>query len=108
MENEPFGEGTGSYPYESVTTCFERSSYGNIHIDGDVYSYTCSGNMSEYSSGGYEKMAMEVLRGLDGQIEYSQFDENIDGVIDCLSFTVPLDVVDDSMKEYWYVYSYMV
>lgn len=102
MENELFGEGTGSYPYESVATWFERSSYGNLHIDGDVYSYTCSGNMSEYSSGGYEKMAMEVLRGLDGQIDYSQYDENNDGVIDCLSFTVPLDDVDDSMKEYWY------
>lgn len=102
IENELFGTGTTQFPYESLSAWFERSSYGNLHLDGDVYSYTCNGNMSEYQSGGFEKMVMEVLNGLDNQIDYSDYDSDNDGVIDCISFTVPLDGADDETLQYWY------
>lgn len=102
IREELFGNGAASYPYESVSAWYERASYGNLQIDGDVYRYTCSGNMADYSSGGFEKMAMEVLKGLDDQIDYSDYDSNGDGIVDCIAFTVPLDNADDAMKQYWY------
>lgn len=104
MENELFGEGTGAAPYESVSTWFERSSFGNLHIDGDVYHYTCSGKMSDYmkNEDEYEPFAMEVMKGLDSQIDFSDYDENHDGVIDAIAFTVPLDYADEETKYFWY------
>ena len=102
IENELFGAGTTAFPYESLSAWFERSSYGNLHLDGDVCRFTCSGNMAEYQSGGFEKMVMEVLSGLDNQIDYSDYDSDNDGVIDCISFTVPLDGADDETLQYWY------
>lgn len=102
LKDELFGTGTTEFPYESLSAWFERSSYGNLHLDGDVCSFTCSGNMSEYQSGGFEKMVMEVLSGLDNQIDYSDYDSDNDGVIDCISFTVPLEGADDETLRYWY------
>lgn len=102
LKEELFGNGSASYPYESVSAWYDRASYGNLQINGDVYRYTCSGNMSDYSTDNFEKMAMEVLEGLDNQIDYSDYDGNGDGIIDCISFTVPLDNADDAMKQHWY------
>ena len=104
LEQELFGQGREQAPYESVTAWYERASYGNLHISGDVYRYTCSGNMADYSYGQYEyeTMAKEVLAGLDGQIDFSDYDGDGDGYIDCISFTVPLDNASDAMKQYWY------
>lgn len=102
IETELFGNGSTSYPYESVTSWFNRSSYGNLNIDGNVYTYTCSENMANYQTDGYEKLAMEVLDGMADQIDYSDYDSDNDGVIDALSFTVPLDNSDDATKQYWY------
>lgn len=104
IKEELFGNGSVAAPYESVSAWYERASYGNLHISGDVYRYTCSGNMADYSQGQYEyeKMAMEVLQGLDDQINYADYDGDNDGIIDCISFTVPLDYASEEMKQYWY------
>ena len=104
IREELYGNGKTAAPYESVAAWYERASYGNLHVDGDVYHYTCKGNMADYSQGEYqyETMVMEVLEGLDGQINYQDYDGNHDGVIDCIAFTVPLDNASDAMKKYWY------
>ena len=104
IQNEFYGDGSTEPPLESITAWYERASYGNLHVDGDVYRYTCKGKMREYSQGqnDYEPMIMEVLSGLDKQIDYSDYDSNGDGYIDCLTFTVPLDNASDEMKNYWY------
>jgi M6 family metalloprotease-like protein len=102
IQRELFGNGETAAPYESITAWYERASYGNLHIDGDVYRYTCSGNLADYQQDSFEKMVMEVLTGLDGQIDFGDYDSNGDGIIDCISFTVPLDDADDATKAYWY------
>lgn len=102
LENELFGTGLTAYPYESLTAWFERSSYGNLHVDGDVCRFTCRENMAAYQNGSFEKMVMEVLDGLDSQIDFTDYDSNRDGVIDCISFTVPLDDADEATLQYWY------
>lgn len=103
MKEELFGDGKAVYPYESVTAWFDRASYGNLHLSGDVYSYTCSKNMYEYQNDyGFEQLVMEVLQGLDSQIDYSDYDSNNDGIIDCLSFTIPLDGESEETLNFWW------
>lgn len=103
LEAELYGN-SGQAPYESLTAWYDRASYGNLHISGSAFYYTCQGNMTDYMPEGrlFEKMAMEVLSGLDSQINYADYDGNGDGVIDCIAFTVPLDNADDAAKEYWW------
>ena len=102
METELFGEGKAEFPYESVTAWFERASYGNLHMTGDVYYYKCKNPLSYYEKGNYEEFAMEVLSGLDDEIDYSEYDSDGDRIIDNISFTVPLDGADQTRLDYWY------
>ena len=104
IREEFYGNGAVAPPYESLTAWFERSSYGNLHLEGDVVHYTCSGNMADYSQGryNYTPMATEVLKGLEDELDFSDYDSNGDGAIDCLTFTVPLDYASDEMKDFWY------
>ena len=99
-----FGHGNKNYPDDSISDWYERASYGNLHIDGDVYYYTLPRNMSDYMNDdrSFEDFAMEVLSGLDSQINYADYDANNDGIIDCLSIGVPLDNADEALKEYWW------
>ena len=104
LQQELFGSGNGDYPYDSISDWYERASYGNLHVDGDVYYYTLPGNMADYMNNDrvFEDFVMSVLTGLDAQIDYSRYDANNDGVIDCISLGVPLDNADETLKEYWW------
>ena len=54
------------YPLESVSAYYKRASYGNMSIDGDVYTYTAKNPRNYYSEGKeYETLVMEVLQALD-------------------------------------------
>lgn len=102
LQEELFGEGKAKFPYDSVSAWFERSSYGNLHMTGDVYYYTCKHEMAHYENGNYEELVMEVMRGLDDEIDYSEYDSDGDHYIDNISFTVPLDGADQARLDYWY------
>lgn len=104
VKQELFGSGNANYPYDSITDWYNRASYGNLHIDGDVYYYTLPGKMSDYMTEdrSFEGFTMEVLSGLDSQIDYSLYDANKDGIIDCISLGVPLDNADQNLTEYWW------
>lgn len=103
LNDELFGNGAAQYPYESLTAWFERSSYGNLHLSGNVYTYSCSGNMSDYQDDtGFERLVMEVTSGLDDEIDFSDYDSDNDGIIDCMTFTVPLDDADEETKNFWW------
>ena len=74
-------------PLESITAFYERASYGRLHVDGDVYEYTVQGSVSKYID--RNKLADEVLAGLDDQIDYTNYDANQDGILDAVIFAVP-------------------
>ncbi len=89
------------YPLESVSAYYKRASYGNMSIDGDVYTYTAKNPRNYYSEGKeYETLVMETLQALDEQIDYSDYDSNKDGYIDCISFNVPINGTSDD--DFWY------
>lgn len=108
LNQELYGSGAASEPYESITKYYERASYGNLHITGDCAYYTCAGNMADYmiydSDGDavYETLVMEVMRGLDEQIDFADFDANGDGAIDFISFTVPMDNASYEEQQFWW------
>lgn len=96
-----FGSGApGCFPCENLTDYFSRASYGAMHMSGDVFSYTASGNIADYESVdcGYETLVSEVLTGLDDVIDYARYDGNGDGYIDALCLSVPTG----GNAEFWY------
>lgn len=108
LREELYGTGQAGEPYDSITGWYDRASYGNLRIEGDCLYVTCSGNMSDYmywdeqGTPLYEKTAVEVLTAIDEQVDFSQYDGNGDGLIDCMSFAVPLDDASYDEKQYWW------
>lgn len=101
MQNYLFGSGKSDcYPCENLTDYFDRASYGALHMTGDVYHYTASGNIADYESSeyGYELLVQEVLSGLNDTIDYTQYDGNHDGYIDALCLSVPTG----GNADFWY------
>ncbi|HQO20866.1 MAG TPA: M6 family metalloprotease domain-containing protein [Acidobacteriota bacterium] len=51
IQNMLFGQGNENhYPYESLKSFYERSSYDKLHIEGDVYGwYRAANNRSSYT-----------------------------------------------------------
>lgn len=104
VRQELFGISSGNDVYGSIPDWYARASYGNLHIEGNAYYYNLPGKMTDYmtSDRNFEVFFMEVLSGLDAQINYADYDANNDGIIDCVSVGVPLDYATDEQKEYWW------
>lgn len=104
LQESIFGsENTSSqfYPMESVKAYYNRASYGNLNITGNVYSYTAQHNRSYYNNKNeYETLVMEVLDNYKSTIDYSKYDVNKDGYIDCLSISIPTNGTSDD--SFWY------
>lgn len=78
----PAGGGQPGYPYESLSAYYERSSYGQLHISGQVASYTAANNRDTYSRN-MAGLFKEAMTALDAQgMDFSQFDGNGDGLMD--------------------------
>lgn len=106
MSKRVFGEANDNsmdYPFESLTAFYERASYNNLHLDGDIYSYTAKNNRSYYSDGeGFEKLFMEALDYYNDSVDYTQYDVNKDGCFDGLSVSVPLDGINTEEDAEWW------
>lgn len=107
LSDRLYGGSGSNQPYDSISGWYSRASYGNLNITGDAVYYTCSGNMADYmvrdqGTPLYETFAMEVLQGLDAQINFADYDADNDGVIDCLTLAVPLDNASQEEEEFWW------
>ena len=75
---------------DSVAAYYEEASYGRLHLEGDVYTYTAQGTITSYEDNtGYERLIMEVLTYFDDEVDYSRYDANGDNVIDAVVISVP-------------------
>lgn len=84
IEDWVFGE------RDSVAEYYDISSYGRLHVDGDVYYYEAKGNISEYEEDReLENLIMEILRYYEDEVDFSQYDKNGDSVMDSLVISVP-------------------
>ena len=87
------------YPLESISAFYERSSKGAMHMSGKAYEYTAKLPISNYEGDIYHvKLIKEVLSAFDEQIDYSDYDADSDGIIDCIMFIVPSDAGD---SDWW-------
>lgn len=56
--------------------------------------------MSAYQNDyGFENTATEILRGLDVNIDYNDYDSDNGRIIDCITFTV---YFDNAANQFWY------
>lgn len=104
LREEIFGKGENglsSFPYESLSAWYSRASYGNLTLEGDVYFYTCKEPIENYLGENHEKIVMEVLEALDGEIDYTRYDSDKNGAFDQLTFTIPV-LGDPVLSAFWY------
>lgn len=103
-----FGEGDPDlYPYESLSKFYERSSYGKLKITGEVLGwYTAANPRAYYESlgdDGVDTLIKEVFQYyLDEGHDFSQYDNDHDGVIDgfYLKWTGP----DSGWSGFWWAF----
>lgn len=76
------------YPMETISGYYQRASYGRLHLQGEVYTYTVSRSIHSYV-GNADSLVDEVLAGLDAQIDYTRFDANQNHAMDTLLLALP-------------------
>ncbi len=86
VENKMFSNGNpADYPYESLKNYYQRSSYNQLTITGDVMAiYTASKNKGDYSLDDLQGLVYRIVDRCDDFIDYTQYDNDNDGYIDGL------------------------
>ncbi len=98
--------------YESLSSYYEKSSYGKLRFDADIYTYNAPHTVQWYTDDFIEyytesDLIYEMLTYYDAQIDYSDYDSNGDGDIDGIYvlYTAPVDY-DSTVSELWWAYQY--
>jgi len=105
-----FGAGNPSeYPYESLRAYYLRSSYSNLVLTGNVLGwYRMLHNRAWYTNNygdgesAIAAMVKEVAGYYDASHDYSQYDNDGDGNIDC--FVVIWAGPHDDWADFWWSY----
>ena len=110
-----FGEGTSlNYPYESLRSYYQRSSYNSLNIAGNVLDWYRAKHARSYyqeinarlgDGAGQEALMMEVIDHHNAQgHDFTQYDNNNDGVIESLfiKWTGP----DNGWSGFWWAYQW--
>ncbi|MBP0968017.1 MAG: hypothetical protein J5722_10305, partial [Oscillospiraceae bacterium] len=77
-----------AYPLESITAYYNRSSYGRLHLTGDVYKYTARFQLDTYADTS-DMLVDEVLKALNDEINFRDYDRNEDLVLDTFLMALP-------------------
>jgi len=104
--SKSFGNGdAGQYPYESLRNYYQRSSYSQLTIGGNVLGwYVAAYDRSHYSTlggaSGREALIKEALDYYNPSHDFSQYDNDGDGNIDALyiKWTGP----DNGWANFWW------
>lgn len=95
--------------WESVASYYHKSSYGELNITFDIAPKFTTLNTKSYYEGfgdeGDQHAISEALVGLDGSIDYSQYDSNNDGLIDSVMFVYSAEYNYDVDPWWAWVYS---
>ncbi|MFZ4791808.1 MAG: M6 family metalloprotease domain-containing protein, partial [Candidatus Competibacteraceae bacterium] len=104
--------GTGSLddaPYESLRSFYQRSSYGQLNISGNVLGWYRAANPRSYYKnlgyppGGITALVKEALNYYDAQgHDFTQYDNDGDGVID--AFFIKWTGPDNGWMGFWWAY----
>ncbi len=93
--------------WESLSSYYEKVSYGQLHISGKVMPVFQTGHSSTYYFDQYQKndnyLAEDIVKAAldyyDSQIDYSTYDSDSNGYIDSLYlvYTAPVDYTNYSL-----------
>ncbi len=90
VQSKMFGEGnSGDYPYESLKNYYQRSSYNQLTITGDVFGWYPAAHPRSYylslgASQGRIALINEILQAYDNQINFADYDADHNGKMDAL------------------------
>jgi M6 family metalloprotease-like protein len=96
--------------YESLASFYQKSSYGKLNINADIYGVYRAPEDSDYYADLYETeypdsdLLYDLLVFYNGQIDYSDYDANNDGFIDALYIIYTAPVSYDSGSDLWWAY----
>ena len=101
--------------YESVKSYYEKSSYGELNLVGEVLEpYTASKSYAEYQNqfsrvASDQTIIKELMDYHDASIDFSLYDANNDGRIDGIyviySYDVTFEVVpDNDTRDFWWAW----
>jgi len=98
--------------YESLASYYEKSSYGKLHLDADIFTYNAPHTVQWYTNDFEEyytesDLIFDMMTYYDAQIDYSDYDANGDGDIDgvYVLYTAPVDY-DSTVSDLWWAYQY--
>ncbi|MFC1736834.1 M6 family metalloprotease domain-containing protein [Candidatus Hydrogenedentota bacterium] len=92
VDSRIFGDGDPAhFPRESLTNYYERSSYGQLHIEGTVLPWYMAQNNRHLYTTNMEGLIVEALNSFDSTHDFSQYDGDGDGEIEyfCVCWTGP-------------------
>jgi M6 family metalloprotease-like protein len=107
---QAFNGSSSSMAFESLQSYYDKSSYGKLHIEADVYGYYRAPHDSDYYADLYETeypdsdLIYDLLEFYDAQIDYSDYDANNDGYIDGLYVIYTTPVSYDYGSDLWWAY----
>ncbi len=100
IEKIAFGEENSedrNYPFESMSAFYNRSSKGNLKLDGKVFRYTTKENKSAYEGDIYHvDLINEVFQAFESSEDFTEFDGNGDKIIDSALISVPTEAGSDN------------
>lgn len=106
VEDKISGDGVPEdYPRESLHEYYDRSSYGQLDIQADIYGwYTTAYNRSEVieNSTGRENLIKEVIQNFDTEADFSVYDNDGNGAIDY--FAIIWAGPHGEWAEFWWGY----
>ncbi|MBO4835417.1 MAG: hypothetical protein J5483_04820, partial [Lachnospiraceae bacterium] len=85
--------------YDNVNGYYQRASYGKLFISGDTFSYTAQKSRDDYADS--TELFKEVLAAANDTVDYSQYDADEDGRIDCIYLHIPYDPDDQWGTTWW-------
>lgn len=106
FESRLFGSGSGSPPFDSLKNFYQRSSYDQLTITGDVlgwYQTPYARSTVAETDAGRQNLIEEALNYYDAQgHDFSQYDNDGDGAIDyfCVFWAGP----HGEWAEFWWGY----
>jgi M6 family metalloprotease-like protein/uncharacterized repeat protein (TIGR02543 family) len=90
--------------WESVASYYQKSSYGLLNLTFDISQKFVTSNPKSYyeniGSDGDQYAIVEALNGLNDTIDYSQYDDNLDGLIDSVIFIYSVEYSYD-VEPWW-------
>ncbi|MBU1094120.1 MAG: InlB B-repeat-containing protein [Firmicutes bacterium] len=104
-----FNGNSATTGWESVSSYYEKSSYGLLDLTFVISNKYTTTNTKEYyqnyGTDGDQYAITEALTALDFQIDFSHYDSNNDGLIDSIIFIYSVDYNYDSDPWWAWVYA---